>query len=75
MNLPFQPPTLMKPTLQQRLIRYLQEELSIPKESIAVALRQEVQTPNLLPMVLWQYGLVTIDQLDKIFDWLETASS
>jgi hypothetical protein len=26
-----------------------------------------------LPMVLWQYGLVTLDQLDKIFDWLSEA--
>jgi len=26
-----------------------------------------------LPMLLWQYGLVTIEQLDRIFDWLETA--
>jgi Protein of unknown function (DUF2949) len=24
-------------------------------------------------MVLWQYGLVTLEQLDKIFDWLATA--
>jgi hypothetical protein len=74
MNLSFYPPTPMKSTLQQRLIRYLQDDLAIPKESIAVALRHEEQTPNLLPMVLWQYGLVTLEQLDKIFDWLETAS-
>jgi hypothetical protein len=26
-----------------------------------------------LPMILWQYGLVTLEQLDRIFDWLETA--
>ncbi|MBD1943946.1 DUF2949 domain-containing protein, partial [Coleofasciculus sp. FACHB-712] len=21
----------------------------------------------------WQYGLVTLEQLDQIYDWLETA--
>ncbi|NJO40473.1 MAG: DUF2949 domain-containing protein [Cyanobacteria bacterium CRU_2_1] len=63
----------MNPSLKTRLIRFLQDELLIPKESISVALRQEDQLPSLLPMVLWQYGLVTIEQLDKIFDWLETA--
>jgi hypothetical protein len=63
----------MKSTFKARLIRFLQEELAIPADSIAVALRHEQDTPRLLPMVLWQYGLVTLEQLDKIFDWLETA--
>lgn len=63
----------MKSSLKARLIRFLQEDLAIPSASIAFALRHEEQTPSLLPMVLWQYGLVTLEQLDKIFDWLETA--
>jgi hypothetical protein len=56
-----------------RLIRFLQEELAIPTASITLALRHGEQTPSLLPMVLWQYGLVTLKQLEQIFDWLETA--
>jgi hypothetical protein len=65
----------MKPPSQKaRLIRFLQEELRIPAASIQVALRHHQEPlPNLLPMVLWQYGLVSLEQLDKIFDWLETA--
>jgi hypothetical protein len=63
----------MNPLKQSRLIRFLQDELSVPADAIAVALRQGEQMPSLLPMVLWQYGLVTIEQLDRIFDWLETA--
>ncbi|MBW4522383.1 MAG: DUF2949 domain-containing protein [Scytolyngbya sp. HA4215-MV1] len=63
----------MNPLKQSRLIRFLQEELFIPADAIAVALRQGEQMPSLLPMVLWQYGLVTLEQLDRIFDWLETA--
>jgi len=59
--------------MQTRLIQFLQEELSIPQDAIEVALRQQEPIPSLLPMILWQYGLVTLDQLDKIFDWLETA--
>lgn len=61
----------MKSLTHNRLIRFLREELSIPEDSIQVALRQE-EPPSLLPMVLWQYGLVTLEQLDRIFDWLET---
>lgn len=63
----------MNPTLQNRLIRFLQEDLRIPADAIAMALKQQEPLPSLIPMILWQYGLVTLDQLNQIFDWLETA--
>jgi hypothetical protein len=54
--------------------------LAISPASIAVAerrggdkQRQRDKDPDSLPMVLWQYGLVTLEQLDKIFDWLSEA--
>ncbi len=56
-----------------RLVRFLQEDLSISKDSMSIALRQMESDPGPLPMILWQYGLVTIDQLEKIYDWLETV--
>lgn len=59
--------------MQTRFIRFLQEELGIPTTSISLALRQSEPVPNLLHMVLWQYGLITLEQLEKILDWLETA--
>lgn len=62
----------MNAPLLTRLIQFLQDELLIPTESIQIAMRHE-ETPNLFPMVLWQYGLVSLEQLDRIFDWLETA--
>lgn len=61
----------MTPTTYARLIRFLQEELAIAPPSIALALRHVEQDPGPLPMVLWQYGLVTLEQLDQIYDWLE----
>ncbi len=54
-----------------RLIQFLQQELALPPLSIAMALRYSEQERGPLPMILWQYGLVSIDQLEKIFDWLE----
>lgn len=63
----------MLSTRYQRLIRFLREELAIPAASLDLALGRPEQTSNLLPMILWQYGLVTLEQLDQIFDWLETA--
>jgi hypothetical protein len=61
------------PATYNQLIQFLQEELSITPASIAVALRHIEHDPGPLPMVLWKYGLITLEQLDRIFDWLETA--
>ncbi len=56
-----------------QLIRFLQEDLAISTASLAIALRHLEHDPGPLPMVLWQYGLVTLEQLDQIYDWLEQA--
>ncbi|MBW4487453.1 MAG: DUF2949 domain-containing protein [Trichocoleus desertorum ATA4-8-CV12] len=57
----------------QSFIRFLQEDLAIPAAAVMLAW-QHSEFPNLLPMMLWQYGLVTLSQLDQIFDWLEQQS-
>lgn len=62
----------MQFNLLSKLIQFLQEELGMDNTSIQLALRSE-QSPSLLPMVLWKYGLVSIEQLERIFDWLEAA--
>lgn len=55
------------------LIRFLRDELAVSQDSINMALRHCEQDPGPLPMVLWQYGLVNLEQLEKIYDWLEAA--
>ncbi|MGC8711928.1 MAG: DUF2949 domain-containing protein [Leptodesmis sp.] len=63
----------MGPSTYARLIRFLQEDLALSASSISIALRYLEQDPGPLPMILWQYGLVTLEQLDRIYDWLESA--
>ena len=58
---------------RNQLIHFLQEDLAVPEDAIAVALRHHHNTSDPLPMILWQYGLITLEQLDRIFDWLETT--
>ena len=55
------------------LIRFLQEELAIPPTSIKQALKQCREDVGPLPMILWQQGVVTVQQLERIFDWMEMA--
>lgn len=62
----------MKFNRLSQLIRFLQDDLNVPTNSIALVLRQPELSLNTLPMLLWQYGLIDLQQLDRIFDWLET---
>lgn len=58
-----------------QLIKFLKEELAIPETAIAMAMRHQDSASNQLPMILWQYGLITIEDLDRIFDWMETSAA
>ena len=63
----------MAPKNYARFIRFLQEELALSADSISIALKHREQDPGPLPMILWRYGLVTLEELNRIYDWLETA--
>lgn len=59
--------------MSENLISFLKDELSLSSDQIKLALNKVQHFPNQLPIALLQYGLITLGQLDKIFDWLETA--
>jgi len=61
----------IKSTTQKDLIRFLRDELAVPDAAIALALKKGEPELNFLPMVLWQYGLITLPQLNRVLDWLE----
>ena len=54
-----------------RLSHFLQEELAHSQDSVAIAERSVKQNHGSLPIVLWQYGLINLDELDRIYDWLD----
>ncbi len=56
-----------------KLISFWQQELGVPDTEIVLA-QEKGENLNLLPMLLWQHGALTIEQLSKVFDWLETHS-
>lgn len=63
----------MTPTQHAQFLQFLQNDLELSASSIAIAQKQREQDPGPLPIILWQYGLVTLEQLDQIYDWLETS--
>lgn len=55
----------------RRLIQFLQDELAISSAEIDVLLRHPEQDSAPGHIILWQYGLISFQQLTQVFDWLE----
>jgi len=59
----------------ENLIQFLQQDLGVSVAQLELAQRRIQETPEQLPMILWQYGLISLGQLEQIFDWLEAVMS
>ena len=64
----------MKPAMYTNFVKFLKEDLSLSSDSIKVVQRAVEENPGPIPMVLWQYGLVTLEELDRIYDWLHNKA-
>lgn len=53
--------------------KFLYEELAISPDSLMLAQRQGGESPYQLAIVLWQYGLITLKQLELLWDWLDAC--
>jgi hypothetical protein len=50
--------------------QFLQEDISISQAEIDMVIQRRTQASDPIPMLLWQYGFISIHQLQQIFDWL-----
>lgn len=55
---------------QVNLIKFLQEEMGVSSECITKA-QNQLEDKTLLPMILWQEGILSLEQLEQVFNWLE----
>jgi hypothetical protein len=51
-----------------RLLQYLKQDLGLSEAALALVTRQQQPTLTELPIVLWNYGLISLEQLGCIFD-------
>jgi len=56
--------------LHKEMIIYLFNELGIEESSIELGLKLSIRNNTPLPILLWSYGMLTIDELDKLYSFL-----
>lgn len=57
--------------LQTPLLEDLRHKLAIPTDALKMAVKFTEASMGSLPMVLWQYGLIDLQQLDEVLDWMD----
>ncbi|MEM7759336.1 MAG: DUF2949 domain-containing protein [Cyanobacteria bacterium P01_A01_bin.40] len=55
----------------KELGHFLREELTISSAEIDLVMQKQEELNAPIPMLLWQYGLVSQSGLERVFDWLE----
>ena len=56
--------------LQQEMIIYLFNEVGLKESSIELGIKLSLKNNTPLPILLWSYGMLTIEELDKLYSFL-----
>ena len=56
--------------LQKEMIIYLFNEIGLDESSIELGLKLSIKNKTPLPILLWSYGMLTIEELDKLYSFL-----
>jgi len=60
----------MKNNLSKNVIIYLINEIGLEESSIELGLKLSIRNNIPLPILLWSYGMLTIEELDKLYSFL-----
>ena len=56
--------------LSRQMIIYLFNVIGLDESSIELGLKLSIRNKTPLPILLWSYGMLTIDELDKLYSFL-----
>ncbi|MEB3320241.1 MAG: DUF2949 domain-containing protein [Cyanobium sp.] len=51
------------------LQRFLRQQLGLSENALALGLRQAQLEQAPLPVVLWRFGLIDLQQLEQVLEW------
>ena len=56
--------------LSKKMIIFLIDEIRLDESSIELGIKLSIRNKTPLPILLWSYGMLTIDELDKLYSFL-----
>ena len=56
--------------VSRELIIYLFNVLGLDESTIELGIKLSLKNNTPLPILLWSYGMLTIDELDKLYSFL-----
>ena len=60
----------MSKYVSREMIIYLFNEVGLHESSIELGIKLSVKNNTPLPILLWSYGMLTIEELDKLYSFL-----
>ena len=61
-----------QPLSSEALLHFLQRRLGLSDNALNLGLRQAELEQAPLPIVLWSFGLLSLEQLQQVLDWENT---
>ena len=58
-----------QPPAKDALLQFLQQRLGLSPSALELGQRQAELEQAPLPIVLWSFGLLSLQQLEDVFDW------
>ena len=56
--------------LYREMVIYLFNEIGLEESSIELGIKLSIKNNTPLPILLWSYGMLTIEELDKLYSFL-----
>ena len=60
----------MNNNISKELIIYLFDEVGLEESSIELGIKLSIRYNTPLPILLWSYGMLNIEELDKLYSFL-----
>ena len=54
----------------RKIISFLMDEIGLDQSSIELGLKLSIKNNTPLPILLWNYGMLTIEELDEFYTYL-----
>jgi|TARA_B000000609_G_scaffold108616_1_gene83733 hypothetical protein len=56
--------------LSKNMVDYLLNDIGLEESSIELGIKLSMRNNTPLPIMLWSYGMLTIEELDKLYSFL-----